>query len=64
MVEQATSWAQFENANLTSTADVSVWSGLLGGRPLTWWAAEGNDYTVMSGNHAETCAANVAAALR
>jgi len=34
MVEQPTSWAQFENANLTSTADVSVWHGLLGRRQL------------------------------
>jgi len=34
MVEQPTSWAQFENANLTSTADVSKWQGALGLRQL------------------------------
>jgi len=30
MAEQPTSWAQFENGNLTSAADVSVWQGVLG----------------------------------
>jgi hypothetical protein len=34
MAEQPTSWAQFENGNLTSTADVSVWQGVLGQRQL------------------------------
>ena len=34
MAEQPTSWAQFENGNLTSTADVSVWQGKLGQRQL------------------------------
>jgi hypothetical protein len=36
----------------------------MGGHPLTWRAAEGSDYTVMSGNQAEIYAATVAAALR
>jgi hypothetical protein len=34
MAEQPTSWAQFENGNLTSTADVSVWQNVLGRRQL------------------------------
>ena len=34
MAEQPTSWAQFENGNLTSAADVSVWQGVLGQRQL------------------------------
>src|SRR5271165_7041538 len=34
MAEQPTSWAQFENGNLTRTADVSVWQGVLGQRQL------------------------------
>ena len=34
MAEQPTSWAQFENGNLTSTADVSVWQNVLGQRQL------------------------------
>ena len=34
MVEQPTSWAQFENGSLTSTVDVSVWYGVLGRRQL------------------------------
>jgi hypothetical protein len=32
MAERPTSWAQFENGNLTGTADVSVWQGVLGNR--------------------------------
>ncbi len=34
MVEQPTSWAQFENGNLTSTAGVSVWQNMPGQRQL------------------------------
>ena len=34
MGEKPTSWAQFENGNLTSTADVSVWQNVLGQRQL------------------------------
>jgi hypothetical protein len=34
MAEQPASWAQFENGNLTGTADVSVWQGVLGQRQL------------------------------
>ena len=34
MVERPASWAQFENGNLTSTADVSGWQGVLGQRQL------------------------------
>ena len=32
--KQPTSWAQFENGNLTSAADVSVWQNALGHRQL------------------------------
>jgi hypothetical protein len=34
MIEKPASWAQFENGNLTSTVDVSVWKGELGSRQL------------------------------
>jgi hypothetical protein len=34
MIEQPTSWAEFENGNLTSTADVSAWQDVLGRRQL------------------------------
>lgn len=34
MIEEPSSWAQFENASLTSTADVSVWQKVLGQRQL------------------------------
>ena len=34
MAEKPTSWAQFENGALTTSADVSVWRGVLGQRQL------------------------------
>ena len=34
MAEKPASWAQFENGNLTSTADVSAWQGVLRQRQL------------------------------
>ena len=34
MVEEPSSWAQFENGALSSSADVSVWQDVLGNRQL------------------------------
>jgi hypothetical protein len=34
MIEEPTSWAEFENGSLTTTADVSVWQNVLGQRRL------------------------------